>query len=276
MTFAGAVPGVLGAAIREVADLPEHLSNGRSVDPWTEGAPGSLLFTVPGIARYLVENGTSISVAPAPGADPRAVELFLHGPARGSLIHQRGELALEAATVVAPNGVAIAISGASGAGKSTIAAELCRRGWLLLADDITRVTWTRGRALAWPSHDAFKLWRNVCTEFGIDTQDLPRVREGMEKFFVTMTAATSPTVLRAVVRLQLISGLKMGDVRPGREAAALSECVFRWRQIEALRQRDNHEHLSQQITKVCRIQVLTGARDAPVEALADQIAKAAA
>jgi len=274
MSFAGMVPGVLGATIRDASRLPEHLPNATRVDPWTEATPETLLFTVPGIARYLVENGTTITVEPAPDAPRNAVELFLHGSARGTLIHQRGELPLEATTLVAPNGGAVALSGFSGSGKSTIAAELCRRGWSLISDDITRVTWARGRALAWPSHDALKLWKDACNSLEINTEALPRVREGLEKFQVKMPAASAPTVLRAVIRLQIVKYLRMVPLPADRGALTISESTFRWRQIAALRRQKDHETIVQQTARLCRVMILNGAREYSAAILADHIARA--
>src|ERR1700677_4303623 len=80
MTFAGPVPGVPGAAVRDASNLPEHLPDAQRIDPWTETVPGAVLLTVPGIARFLVQNGTTIGVEPSSGAARGAVELFLHGP----------------------------------------------------------------------------------------------------------------------------------------------------------------------------------------------------
>ncbi len=271
MTFVGPVPGVLGATFRDAAQLPAHLLNGNRVDPWTEAIPGTLLFGVPGIARYLVEHGTTIGVEAAPGSDRAAVELFLYGSARGALIHQRGELPLEAATVMTPAGQAVAISSYSACGKSTVAAELCRRGWLLVADDITRITWTRGRALAWPSHASLKLWHDACAGFGIDTDNLRPVRAGMQKFFVQMRASSAPATLQAVIRLQVDKELRSIEVPADRRAAALTECTFRWRQIAGLGQQAAHQRLVQNIAPTCRVLVLGGAREHTINDLADQI-----
>ena len=88
--------------------------------------------------------------------------MILHTSARAALIQERGELALEATTLAAPGGRAVALCGFSGLGKSTIAAALSRRGWLLLADGVTRVTWDGTTATAWPSHGVLKLWWNAC------------------------------------------------------------------------------------------------------------------
>src|SRR5580700_7742688 len=66
-SFDGPVPGIPGAVVREVAELPEHVPEGEAVGPHIEAAPGILLFEVPGIARYLIRGGQSIEVAVAPG-----------------------------------------------------------------------------------------------------------------------------------------------------------------------------------------------------------------
>jgi hypothetical protein len=274
MTFAGMVPGVLGAAIRDASRLPDHIAGAIRIDPWTAAAAGSLLFSVPGIARYLVSGGTTIDVEAEADADRSAVGLFLNGSARGALIHQRGELPIEAATVLAPNGGAVAISSYSGIGKSTLAAELCRRGWSLIADDITRVTWTGGRVVAWPSHDALKLWRDACDKFGMNFEGLPRAREGMEKFHVNMPAVSAPAMLRTVVRLRLGPHPRMTDVPPSHGVALLSECTFRRHQIAALRQEQSFETMLRQVAGACRTLVLSGAREVPIAVLADHLAEA--
>jgi hypothetical protein len=274
MTFAGMVPGVLGAIIRDTSPLPYHIAGAVRVDPWTAAAAGSLLFSVPGIARYLVSGGTTIDVEAEAGADRSSVELFLNGSARGTLIHQRGELPIEAATVLAPNGGAVAISSYSGFGKSTLAAELCCRGWSLIADDITRVTWTSGRVLVWPSHDALKLWRDACVKLGMDVEALPRVREGMEKFHVRMPAASAPAVLRTVIRLRAGPHQGMTYVPPSQHASLLSECTFRRHQVAALRQQESFETMLRQVAGACRIMVLSGARELPTAVLADRVVEA--
>jgi hypothetical protein len=274
MTFAGTVPGILGTTINDASRLPDFLPGATQVDPWTIAAPGSLLFSVPGVARYLVSAGAVIEVEAVADADRSSVELFLYGSARGSLIHQRGELPLEAATLMAPNGVAVAISSYSGIGKSTVAAELCRRGWSLIADDITRLTWTGGRVVAWPSHNALKLWRDACERMATDVQSLPRARAGMEKFYVKVPAASAPAMLQTIVRLRLGSRLRTADVPVNHRMSLLSECAFRRRQITALGQQDSYERILQQVARTCRIVIVSGARGVHIDSLVDHIAKA--
>jgi hypothetical protein len=274
MTFAGPVPGVPGATVRDAPDLPEHLPDAQRIDPWTEMAPGSVLLTVPGIARFLIQNGSTIGVEPSPDAARGAVELFLHGPVRGTLIHQRGELPLEATTLVSPRGGAIALCGLSATGKSTLAAELCRRGWSLVADDVTRTTLTRGRALVWPCQSALKLWRDACARLGINTDELRPTREGMAKYYVDVAPARAPAPLQAIVRIQRGKSLELAEPPPEKRAAVIAECVFKRRQVDALNVEVEYNEIVRGIASTCRVLLLNGAREFPSAMLADRIARA--
>jgi hypothetical protein len=77
-------------------------------------------------------------VDPAPGADAATLEAMLHGTVVALLLAQRGQFALHASTV-AVGGAGLALAGARGAGKSTAAFELDRRGHRLVTDDVSPV-----------------------------------------------------------------------------------------------------------------------------------------
>ncbi|HEX3429379.1 MAG TPA: hypothetical protein VHT03_00720 [Rhizomicrobium sp.] len=259
--------------VREVDALPEHLEGGELIAPCTEARANALLFEVPGIARYLIRDGKSIDVALTPAADRAAVRLFLLGSARGALIHQRGELPLSAATLVAPNWKAIAICCPSAMGKSTVAAALCRRGWLLVADDITRVSWNGSMAIAWPSSDRLKLWRDACEMVGENADALERVREGMEKYFLPTRAAATPAALHVAVRLRVATYFDSVEIAPAERAQLLAECTFRRHWVDALGRRADHARITTSIARTCRGVLLSGAREHPIEELADRLAE---
>lgn len=216
MDIDGPVSGIPGANIRRVKGLSEHLPGGEPAGQYVEAMPGQLLITVPGVCRCLVRDGLSIEYAPEPDADPGAVILFLNGGARGALIHQRGELPLHAATLVPPGGdTALAICGASGAGKSTLAAELSRRGWLLVADDTTRVTWRETHAIAWPSRDSIKLWRDACDANDMDVAGLERVTAALDKYYLHAPTLNRPVRLAAVCELLFEGQQPRNALSPG-------------------------------------------------------------
>src|SRR5437016_4777658 len=269
--FAGPMPGIPGTMVREVESLPDHLEGGANIAPYTEAAPGALLFEVPRIAQYQVREGKTIDVAVTPGADRAAARLFLLGSAGGALIHQRGELPLNAATLVAPNWKCVAISSPSAIGKSTLAAALCRRGWLLVADDITRVSWNGTMAVAWPSHDTLALWRQSCEILGENAEALERVRAGMEKFFLPVRATTSPAALSAVIWLRTAPRVEVEEIAPVGRPELLSLATFRPRWIDPLGRRADHARMVARVGRVCRCIALNGARERPVEELADRV-----
>lgn len=121
------------------------------------GADGTARFAVPGVAAFLVEGGCRITVAPAPGASPRDCAPFLYGSVLGLLFHQRGLFPLQAATLEI-GGRAVAFAGASGTGKSTLAAALCRQGCRLLADGVSVITPSAAGPVVMPAYPRLALW----------------------------------------------------------------------------------------------------------------------
>lgn len=104
---------------------------------WQAG-PGQFLLSVPGVARYLVTDGQTITIDPAPGATEADINRFLQMTPLAALYFQRGRPVFHAAACTL-NGRAILLAGDSGAGKSTLLAALLQRGWTMLADDLALV-----------------------------------------------------------------------------------------------------------------------------------------
>jgi len=82
--------------------------------------PGQFLFEVAGVARYLVEGGTRVTIDPSPGTSEATVRLFLLNTVLVVLLHQRGDLLPLHASAVDVGGGAVLLTGSSGAGKSTL------------------------------------------------------------------------------------------------------------------------------------------------------------
>jgi hypothetical protein len=267
----GQIPGIPGAVAREVPSLPQHLAGGRVIGPYTEATPGVLLFGVPGIGRFLISDGTTIEVCVESGADRAAVRRVLLGSAVGTLIHQRNELALVATAMVTPSGAGVAICGASATGKSTLAATLSRRGWLLLGDGITRVTTNSSGGVAWPGDARLQLWRDACGALGFDVDELEAVRAKLDKYFVPVPRIALPTPLEFTVRLQVCPACRVVEAPPEQRHEIFFQSTYRPRQLSALGQRDAHARAVVQLSRTCRVMVLEGARECSVPALADAL-----
>lgn len=96
---------------------------------------GALVFSAPGVGTYRCTSD-GIAVAACPGGEPRTLIDLLIATALPAVLWIQGRLVLHAAGVV-PGGAeqAIAIAGASGAGKSAVASQLLAAGGSLVGDD---------------------------------------------------------------------------------------------------------------------------------------------
>ena len=270
MTVTGGLVDAPGMAVRFVTRLPDRLSGSRRAGLCAEAIPGKLLLKIPGVARYLVYDGSNIDIAPERDADECDVQMFLAGAARAALIHQRGELPLHAAAIVPPSGHAIAICGASGMGKSTLAAEFCRRGWFLLADNMSRVTCDGQAATACPERPFVKLWHDALKRAGWDVTEFHRLRRGMEKFRVPVAHCAEPVPVKTIVSLTL-EQCGIGEIRGVARLAVLSGNTRAPHQIEPLGKMRDHVRIVQRIANAVKVLKLGGARAEPAAELADRI-----
>ena len=161
------------------------------------------LLAVAKVGRYLIREDR-ILIDPAPGASERNVRLFLLGSAIGALLHQRGLLPLHA-NAIDVGGRAVAFSGHSGAGKSTIAAWFHDRGHNILADDVCVIGFDEaGRALAYPGIPRLRLWREALEASGRDTRAYARSFDDTDKYDVpTLSEAEAePLPLAAIYLLR--------------------------------------------------------------------------
>lgn len=99
-------------------------------------AGDSLLFEMPGIARYRCDAGARMIVERIGDATESVAASYLIATALPALLWMRGELVLHAAAAMLPGAAgAIAIGGASGTGKSTVLRQLVAAGASVVADD---------------------------------------------------------------------------------------------------------------------------------------------
>ena len=268
------LPGIPDARVIEVASLPTSLAGAVRLGPGLEARPGSVLISVPQIARYLVSNGVAIEVAAMPRADPSAVELFIDTAARAALIHERGELPLISTTVVSPRGKCVVLCGGTGVGKSAVAAALSLRGWLLLAEGVTRMTIEGETVTAQPSHDAIRLWHDTCEFLKIQTADLRPTRSGFQKYYVPVGSSEAASRVDAIIRLR--PDPKLFGAAPEVEDRKLLEAhTYKHALVGALGKTDAFERIAVDLMRQCKCTVLEGAHALSLDALADQVEEVA-
>lgn len=87
-----------------------------------------------GIAEYQVDDGTHIRIFPANDSDPSLVRIYCITICMAAALMQRRQFLLHASGIIYRNLVWL-FAGESGAGKSSIAAELRKRGYPIFTDD---------------------------------------------------------------------------------------------------------------------------------------------
>jgi hypothetical protein len=205
---------------------------------------GSLVLVVPEVARFLVQGGNSIIVDAAAGVPERNIRLYLLGSAFGAILHQRGLLPLHA-NAVDIDGHAVGFMGASGEGKSTLAAWFHDEGYRVIADDILVVKpEDDGRAYALQGLARLRLWQDALEASGREAHHYQRsyADEEWNKFDVPIERAGDA----ADIELRALYDLRRGDafkVEPlsGLEAAeAVFANTYRGSYVSAAKGELNH------------------------------------
>lgn len=134
---------------------------------WQVGQ-GRFRLEVPGVARFLVEDGRRVTVER--DAPWETVDRYLRTTPAAALLYQRGMVALHAAAV-ARDGEAVVFGGDSASGKSTLAAAMAERGWEVLADEVTAVDVEgNGRPRIHPMFPDIVLWPDAAGKLGLNPE----------------------------------------------------------------------------------------------------------
>jgi hypothetical protein len=193
--------------------------------PVQVGRDGVCRLDIKHMACFLVVEGREIIVEPRGGLDTPDFRSWLLGAVLGMLCHQRGLFPLHAACVRIGDG-AVAFAGRTGAGKSTLAAALARRGHVLVADDVCVIEPAApGGPCVRPSFPRVKLWDDSMRALDIPADGVPQASSGKRKFHFCDPDSfdPSPVTLRGVYVLDrsLTPEPQAISPRSGADAATL-------------------------------------------------------
>jgi hypothetical protein len=222
----------------ELGDVPAILADATLLTPFmqTDGK-GRARNSIAGVADYLIEHGRRITVAPAMDPNTPDVRLFLLGSVFGVLCNQRGVLPLHACSIEI-DGSAVAFAGASGMGKSTLAAAFQRRGFRVLADDVTPVELVPGGARFLPGVGRIKLWGDSMRAVGWNTDDVERCRNELEKFSRIFNNDLATETLKPAALFHLNSfpetngEIMFTRLQGGAAVQQVRRQVYRWRALQ--------------------------------------------
>ena len=158
---------------------------------------GCFQLNLDGIARYQVVDGNRIILSPAEDHDPLDLRFFLLSSPVGALLHQRGTLVLHASAVT-KEGISIILAGASGSGKSSLAAAFWQRGYRLLCDEIAAIHEDPiGEFWVQPEFPFVQLWSRAAGELAIDLGKSRPVRKNLQKYACSMAQTFTQEAARA-------------------------------------------------------------------------------
>lgn len=147
-----------------------------------------LVFLIPRVGKILIEDGRRIIFDALPNTDPERVRLNFIGILQAVLWYQRGYLPLHASSVMVAD-KAIVIGGATGSGKSVVAAALVARGCALVADDFTIVDTSRDHPVILPGYQKLRLWKDACEQLGMIGAAVAKAHPVYDKYVVATDTA---------------------------------------------------------------------------------------
>jgi hypothetical protein len=119
------------------------------------------LLRFPDLADFLVSaDGKKIHCYPQPDTSLETIRHLFLDQVIPLLLSQWGKLVLHASAVAVPAG-AIAFTGMTGTGKSTLTASFAEQGFALLTDDCLLLEERGGELFATPSYPGLRLWDDV-------------------------------------------------------------------------------------------------------------------
>jgi hypothetical protein len=188
------------------------------------------LLDIAGTARYYVRDGNLVRLEIAPGAPLADVSTYLLGSVFGVLCHQNGMLPLHASAIESA-GLVTAFLGHSGAGKSTVAACLGRRGHRIVSDDICLLQPDDDSASSSlhvvPVAGWLKLWNNSLAHLGEQPVEQNRVFSTDDKFRLYLSDTRAPTASEhlRLTRAVFLSRSPDPDAQPTLQPVPLLDAI---------------------------------------------------
>jgi hypothetical protein len=225
-------------------EVPAQLAGPVSSGLCFQAAAGQCLIELPRVARYWVNGAGEIVIAPAPGARPEDVRVFVLSSAMAAIAHQRGLLAMHASGI-AVDGRAVLFAGESGAGKSTLTAAFHDRGHPIVSDDLCVITFdAAGTPMVHPGYRHVKLWADSLAEVGRTLGERRHQRAGMQKYCVSVPgaglSAPLPVALIFLLTTKLSERIELQPMTGRAKVKALLRETYRRRMSAALGQRNSH------------------------------------
>ena len=235
-----------------LGEVPETLPTAeRGAADWQANGDVFLLH-IAGVLRALITGGRTIHAQVDPDERAEDVGLFLLGTCFAVILQQRGRVVLHA-SAVSVGEYAMLFCGQSGAGKSTMAALLAKRGYPLLNDDVCNLTGRAGEYVVYPDGRMMKLWAASMQHLALSGDPAARVRHNVEKFYAAPEHAEAEP--RRVGGVYVLSAGDQGSepsltrLNPAESMAELLQNAYRPGLVRAMQMTPAYFHASAAIQR---------------------------
>jgi hypothetical protein len=184
--------------------VPETMENYADKGTFYFAAPGRFLFGMDAIGRFWAQDGKEIVVEKCKGVHEKELNLFLLGSVMGAAILQRGLTPVHGCAVL-KEGSATIITGRSGAGKSSLAADYMKEGYHLVSDDISVIDTKNDIPVVKRGIQHLKLWEDAMRSLDFETRNAEKVRPELNKYRKSFKTASAPddSVLHYIISLDV-------------------------------------------------------------------------
>lgn len=115
-------------------EVPLNLVNPIRSGVCFQATDRQILMTIPGVVRFLIEDGQNITYECIKELTRRELLLFILDNAVIALFYQKGCLPVRGSAVISPNGKLLILQGATANGKTTLAWLLSHEGYRFVSD----------------------------------------------------------------------------------------------------------------------------------------------
>lgn len=143
-----------------------------------------LSLRIENVASYKVNNGSNILIYPEYNADHDSIQLFLSGSILGAILHQKEGVIPFHGSSFSYHGKSFMICGHSGVGKSSVVAAFCKKGGLLINDDITPIQIINNNIRILRLKTRIKLWDDTIDLLQLENEKITKIRPLLEKYYI--------------------------------------------------------------------------------------------
>jgi len=210
---------------------PEHLDNALDKRVNIEIGEEDLLLFIPNVAIYYIKNKNEIIIEKNSNSTENDIITFLFATVFGTLFHFKNTIPLHASCIAHKN-YAIALCGNSGSGKSTLSAALSKKGYSIIADDLTIMDKTKNQnSVVYPGYPALQLWKDSVEKLEIDSCDYERSVSEKDKYWFPLKDKhyNSSLKLKKILYLNYYSSKEIGikEIKGLNKMETFQKCVYR-------------------------------------------------